>query len=568
MSGSKITGTPAENCHYADPAYTITEGTATVSQNGNEFTVTPSTDCTVRINFEEIPTHTLSYAVSPMGAGSVTLSETSIYEGATATATASANAGYKLTSWSISGTGATLSSTTDNPTTVTMGTADATVTATFEAVTTYEINYSVNGTIINTVNVEENENVDLSAPTSGIPTGYVFKGWVIEANKIDTPTDTDPSANYVTEATSTANITYYAVMAVSESTTNVENKTIKLTNSNFTDALSGSYSTVTITKTIDEVEYKFDMNACKQNSMCQMRDNATISYIHIPVLPGNITSISTSSCTDASNNSFSGTIHIKTAKTRGNADTNDIVKQTFTGASSFNISVTGAHKEAYFLTSAGLRINDLTVNYTVSNTTTTYSNYCTTVPKVVAAYADGWTSYITTANVEFPDNVEAYIVTSIETGIVREQITKAPAGTPLVLHATEGADTYYLLGLAETPEALSTNKLKASDGSITIDDDNYKKIYVLTVVDDTPGFGPLAKGKTLAEGKVYLEFATAQSKDFISFDERSETTGIKAIDNGQWTSDNNAPHYNLAGQKVNESYQGIVIKNGHKYIQK
>ena len=218
LNGFVITGSPESGYRYASPAYNVTSGTATVSQNGNDFTVTPSSNCTVRINFEPIPTHTLSSAVYPVeepAAGTVTLYSTTVAEGAATTATAYANAGYKFSSWSISGTGASLSSPyTDNPITVTMGTADATVTANFEAVTTYEIKYSVNGVIIATNNVEENTDVDLSAPTSGVPNGYVFKGWVIEANKIPTFTNTYPSANYVTSAKSTANITYYAVMAV------------------------------------------------------------------------------------------------------------------------------------------------------------------------------------------------------------------------------------------------------------------------------------------------------------------------------------------------------------------
>lgn len=218
LNGFVITGSPESGCRYASPAYNVTAGTATVSQNGNNFTVTPSSNCTVRINFEPIPTHTLSSAVNPVeepAAGTVTLYSTTVAEGATTTARAYANAGYKFSSWSISGTGASLSSPdTDNPITVTMGTANATVTANFEAVTTYEIKYSVNGVIIATNNVEENTDVDLSAPTSGVPNGYVFKGWVVEANKIPTFTNTYPSANYVTSAKSTANITYYAVMAV------------------------------------------------------------------------------------------------------------------------------------------------------------------------------------------------------------------------------------------------------------------------------------------------------------------------------------------------------------------
>lgn len=42
------------------------------------------------------------------------------------------------------------------------------------------------------------------------------------------------------------------------------------------------------------------------------------------------------------------------------------------------------------------------------------------------------------------------------------------------------------------------------------------------------------------------------------------TTGINKVEND--TEDANAPAYNLAGQRVNKSYQGIVIKNGKKYI--
>lgn len=81
--------------------------------------------------YSSTATHTLSSAVSPASGGSVSLSATSVAEGGTATASATPSSGYVFSSWSISGTGASLSSTSTNPTTVTMGTTDATVTATF-----------------------------------------------------------------------------------------------------------------------------------------------------------------------------------------------------------------------------------------------------------------------------------------------------------------------------------------------------------------------------------------------------------------------------------------------------
>ncbi|MBO7529554.1 MAG: InlB B-repeat-containing protein [Bacteroidales bacterium] len=81
--------------------------------------------------------HTLNYSatngsISGVDAGSnAVASGASIAEGATVTLTATPDTGYSFTGWSVSGTGSTLSSTSENPTTFTMGTANATVTANF-----------------------------------------------------------------------------------------------------------------------------------------------------------------------------------------------------------------------------------------------------------------------------------------------------------------------------------------------------------------------------------------------------------------------------------------------------
>ena len=59
-----ITASPLDGYRVVSGAggYTVTAGTASVTNNGdNTFTVTPSTDCTVRINFEAIPTHKVTY---------------------------------------------------------------------------------------------------------------------------------------------------------------------------------------------------------------------------------------------------------------------------------------------------------------------------------------------------------------------------------------------------------------------------------------------------------------------------------------------------------------------------
>ena len=60
-----ITASPAAGYRVVsgDEGYTVTSGTATVTNNGdNTFSVTPSSNCTVRINFEPIPTHTVTWS--------------------------------------------------------------------------------------------------------------------------------------------------------------------------------------------------------------------------------------------------------------------------------------------------------------------------------------------------------------------------------------------------------------------------------------------------------------------------------------------------------------------------
>ena len=85
-----------------------------------------------------VPTHTLTYSATngsiagEDGNSAAVANGASVAEGATVTLTATPSSGYEFSNWSVSGTGASLSSTSTNPTTFTMGTSNATVTANFE----------------------------------------------------------------------------------------------------------------------------------------------------------------------------------------------------------------------------------------------------------------------------------------------------------------------------------------------------------------------------------------------------------------------------------------------------
>lgn len=60
VSGKTITATPKTG-YYAS-GYTVTSGSATVTQDGNKFTVSASSDCTIRINFAAKTAVTVSFS--------------------------------------------------------------------------------------------------------------------------------------------------------------------------------------------------------------------------------------------------------------------------------------------------------------------------------------------------------------------------------------------------------------------------------------------------------------------------------------------------------------------------
>jgi len=64
LEGSVITASPKSGYRYANPAYTVSPAnSATVSQNENAFTVTPTANTTITINFEPIPQYTVTWNV-------------------------------------------------------------------------------------------------------------------------------------------------------------------------------------------------------------------------------------------------------------------------------------------------------------------------------------------------------------------------------------------------------------------------------------------------------------------------------------------------------------------------
>ncbi len=124
--------------------------------------------------------YTLTVVSNNDSYGTATADTYSLDEDEEAEITAAAETGYKFRSWAVSGTGASLNSTTTNPTTLTMGTANATVTATFSALETYAITYNkgANGTGEDIDDGEKTEDVDFTLSSSTYTyDGHVQTGW-------------------------------------------------------------------------------------------------------------------------------------------------------------------------------------------------------------------------------------------------------------------------------------------------------------------------------------------------------------------------------------------------------
>lgn len=569
IDGMKITGSPKEGCRYATPAYTVTSGTATVSQEGNTFTVTPSSDCTITINFEAIPAHTLSSAVSPAAAGTVTLGSTSVKEGSTTTATAAANAGYKFTGWSISGTGASLSSDTDNPTEVTMGTADATVTANFAAVVTHQISWSVNGVIVKTENVEEEAAIDFSAPTSGIPNGYAFQGWVTEANKIDTPTDTDPSATYVTSATSTADVTYYAVMAIVKSSTPAS----------WTEASLASLTASDV--------FVFSNGTYAMNNDGGTSNQPTVNSI--TVSDGKITSeVADNLKWQVSGNDEDG----YTFYPNGSTTTWMYCNTTASSSSNNNIRVgTGDRKVWIFDTDGYLVTNDTYTDrylsiyndqdfrgYTSNSSafvpkfykyvpsSSVCEGYCTSAKVSVAVTNVNYATFVSEFDLDFTGSpIEAYIAKADgTTGVTFEQVEKVPANTGVLLYK-DGGTTEEIPVLSGAAEDVTGNVFKQGTGAAVASEDGSLHNYILNNVGGVVGFYK-ANGQMVATNRAYIQIVSTPVKGFIALPGSDEETGINAIDNGQLTMDNAI--YDLSGRRVAKPTRGLYIVNGKKVLVK
>ena len=196
-----------------------------------------------------------------------------------------------------------------------------------------------------------------------------------------------------------------------------------------------------------------------------------------------------------------------------------------------------------------------------------------------------WITFCSTANLDFSEAIEglkgAYTITAHAdkaiTLTATEMTGKVKAGTGLLLRAkTVSATDAQVINIpvAATGEEQADNMLKGvtEDTEIAPTTGEYTNLGLKDGEFHPYTNGPSDMAK-LKAGKAYLQVPTAQmptggnnARLYIVLD--GEATGIANVDVNANDNFDNAPMYNLAGQRVTTSYKGVVIVNGKKYINK
>lgn len=199
-------------------------------------------------------------------------------------------------------------------------------------------------------------------------------------------------------------------------------------------------------------------------------------------------------------------------------------------------------------------IKKITVKYIAKESVTPITNgYATFACSYPVNYSEnGLTAY--TIKVDEDNQKVAY---TEFTGVV-------PAGKAVLVSGIE-RQKYELTPATEKADATFATDLKVSDGTIKSDGTNF---YGFTTKDGVSGFVRVAKDVAVPLGKGYLQLTgnTAAAPVFYSINIGGGTTGIGQVEVEKATE--NGAIYNLAGQRVDASYKGVVIKNGKKYVNK
>ena len=178
--------------------------------------------------------------------------------------------------------------------------------------------------------------------------------------------------------------------------------------------------------------------------------------------------------------------------------------------------------------------------------------------------AAGWATYVTARSVDFSktSDVKAYTVaySATDDAITLTPVTAVPGNTAVVLKGNQGD---YTFTTTTDKAAVSKNDLKFYTKATSVA--KAKTVYILANNNGTVGFCPATVGSTVPAYKGYLSISGGTSaKNFFALD--GTATGINSIAADK--ANGRDVRFNLAGQRVDKNYKGVVIVNGKKQLVK
>ena len=180
--------------------------------------------------------------------------------------------------------------------------------------------------------------------------------------------------------------------------------------------------------------------------------------------------------------------------------------------------------------------------------------------------AAGWATFVSRRPVDFSksSDIKAYTVKydASANQVTLTPVNAIPGNTAVVVKANDGT---YNLERGDESTTVENNDLKFSNNSKKVT--NAFSVYVLSKQGNGCGFYPVKVNETIAPFKGFLTVnatSTVAAKPFYAIG--NTTTGIS--NTVEENKNMEGVHYNLAGQRVDNNYKGLVIVNGHKVIRK
>ena len=535
---------------YRFIGWSVSEAPTSADAGKAGETYHPGADCTLYAYYK--PEYTVTIEMPENGTLEVKYGENAVNSGDkflagdVLTITATPAEGYKFKNVQVKD-GTTHTYTASNIKEWTMGKANITISANFDAITYSTITKMVNG-VATTEQVENGTEIPFADPeAAAIPTGYVFMGWTtaaVDGTQADAP---DMVSSPVTAST---DATYYAVFAVAKETTVVFDPNTVESNSELTWEQNGITLKLSAGQLYTGTPKTFTVTKGATNNFTVTSTVGNLKQL-TATISGTNYKINSSGLTTGAKLTTDGTTQTITF-------TQDLTEVVCPATSSYQI-----------------RLTKLEVQAVASPT-----DYCTTIPDVALSVgATGYaTLYYSNFDLVVPENTEAYTFGSVD-GTLMESVTYEegniiPAGEAVVVYTINEVPCtlHFKKGIA-TDDRDASSQLGGTDEAIAITDDDAYYFYGLSLnASEDPnsvGFYWMNDGGaafTNGAHKAYLkipksEFTGTQAVRGFAF--KGTATGVESVE-----SSSNAPQaiYDLTGRRVSKAGKGIYIINGKKII--